>query len=85
MPFSEIRYIFDFLRKKERPITGKLETAVKCKHNLEQYSNISMIIDFLLSQQMHQEQNKSHQTHTLHHSGYNDPLLLLAIQSFCSR
>lgn len=34
---------------------------------------------------MHQEQNKSHQTHTLHHSGYNDPLLLLAIQSFCSR
>lgn len=49
MPFSEIRYIFDFLRKKERPITGKLETAVKCKHNLEQYSNISMIIDFLLS------------------------------------
>lgn len=49
MPFSEIRYIFD-LRKKERPITGKLETAVKCKNNLEQYSNISMIIDFLLSQ-----------------------------------
>lgn len=49
MPFSEVQYIFD-LRKKERPITGKLETAVKCKHNLEQYSNISMIIDFLLSQ-----------------------------------
>lgn len=49
MPFSEVLYIFD-LRKKERPITGKLETAVKCKHNLEQYSNISMIIDFLLSQ-----------------------------------
>lgn len=49
MPFSEVLYIF-YLRKKERPITGKLETAVKCKHNLEQYSNISMIIDFLLSQ-----------------------------------
>lgn len=51
MPFSEVWYIF-YLRKKRknRPISGELETAVKCKHNLEQYSDISMIIDFLLSQ-----------------------------------